>query len=202
MAFRQMLRFVYTGQCEADALEAMAEHLFEAGDKFGIVGLRNVARKKIMETLAPEKVCDAFSLAHAHEDEVLMDACAKMTTTSISAVTQSEGFERLSEDFPQLMVELLKTMGSLKKFGQKKLLLITLFGYSAKPTFKHLLPGKSLRVYDQAARAMWKDSDVQRKYKAFIKTHAIQNEDGCTSHADEFSKLFEETVFRKYLTCT
>ena len=113
-AFKQLLRFAYTGCCEDGALAAMADHLFEAAGKFGLPLLQAAARRQMLSSLDAAKVCDYFALAHAHEDGELTDACAELVSADMFAVTQSEGFKRLSAERPLLACALMQSIGELK----------------------------------------------------------------------------------------
>lgn len=113
-AFKQLLRFAYTGCCEDGALAAMADHLFEAAGKFGLPTLQAAARQQMVSALDAAKVCDYFALAHAHEDEALKDACAALVFDDMLTVSQTEGFKRLSAERPLLACALIQSMGELK----------------------------------------------------------------------------------------
>ena len=118
--FKQLLRWIYTGQCEGGALAAMADHLFEAGGKFGVPALQAAAQRQMIADLAVAKVCDYFALARAHDDEELQDACAALVSKQMLAVTQSEGFKRLAAERPLLMAALMQTIGELTSPGGRK----------------------------------------------------------------------------------
>jgi hypothetical protein len=108
LAFKQLLRFLYTGRCEAGALDAMADHLFAAAAQFGVDELQALASRALVAKLAPETVCDYFALAHAHDDDELADACAVLLLADMLAVTQSAGFQRLSTERPLLLAALMQ----------------------------------------------------------------------------------------------
>jgi len=112
--FKQLLRWIYTGQCEGGALAAMADHLYEAAGKFGLPLLQAAAQRQMLASLDAAKVCDYFALAHAHEDEALKDACAALVADDMLAVTQTGGFKRLSAERPLLLAALMQSMGELK----------------------------------------------------------------------------------------
>ena len=64
------------------------------------------------------KVCDYFALAHAHDDAGLTTACATLAAKGMFAVSQTEGFKRLSAEKPLLLAALIKSMGEVQ-FGQE-----------------------------------------------------------------------------------
>jgi len=110
--FRQLLRWLYTGRCEEGAVDAMADHLFEAAAKFGVADLQALASRTMLAALNAEKLCDYFALAHAHDDEELKAACADLITEDMSAVVRTEGWARLEAERPQLAAELVKSMAA------------------------------------------------------------------------------------------
>ena len=97
-AFKQLLRFVYTGRCEAGALAAMPDHLLAASAAHGVDELHALSASALMLSVTVENACDYFALAHAHEHEDLMDVCAELMGKEMAAVTASEGFKRHSAE--------------------------------------------------------------------------------------------------------
>ena len=58
---------------------------------------------------------DAARCAHCrHELDELKDACAELMDKNMTEVSQSDGFQRLSAERPQLAAELYKHMGYLR----------------------------------------------------------------------------------------
>jgi alpha-tubulin suppressor-like RCC1 family protein len=110
--FRQLLRWLYTGQCEEGAIDAMADHLFEAAAKFSVDDLQALASRTMVAALNAEKLCDYFALAHAHDDEELKAACAALVAKDMAAVVQTEGWARLGKERPQLAVTLMESMAA------------------------------------------------------------------------------------------
>ena len=112
-AFKQLLRYIYTGSCAEGALEAMADHLYEAADRFGVPELQQLAARQMTASLDAEKVCDYFALAHAHEDDMLMDGCAALVAQQMYAVTQTAGFRRMAAENHSLVALLMENVGAL-----------------------------------------------------------------------------------------
>jgi speckle-type POZ protein len=106
--FKQLLRWIYTGQCEEGAIEAMADHLLEAAAKFGLPSLQALASRTMVTALDAEKLCDYFALAHAHDDKELKSACAALMTdtAAAAAVMKTDGWKRLKKERPLLGAEL------------------------------------------------------------------------------------------------
>eukprot|EP00937_MAST-01D_sp_MAST-1D-sp2_P006177 g6177.t1 len=113
-AFRQLLRYVYTGQCEPGALAAMPAHLLDVSAKHGIQQLQELSAQAMVLSLAAENVCDFFAQAHAHEHEELKDACVELMDKQMMAVSQPEGFKRLGAERPQLALEMYKHMALVR----------------------------------------------------------------------------------------
>ena len=110
--FKQLLRWVYTGRCEEGAIDAMADHLFEAAAKYSIADLQALASRTMVAALDAEKLCDYFALAHAHDDEELKAACASLFVEDMAAVVQTEGWARLNKERPQLTGTLVESMAA------------------------------------------------------------------------------------------
>ena len=112
-AFKQLLRFVYTGRCEAGALGAMPDHLLGAAAAHGMEELHALSARALMLSVTVENVCDYFALAHAHEHQDLMDVCAELTQKEMQAVTESEGYKRHAAERSLVATSLLARMGQL-----------------------------------------------------------------------------------------
>ena len=113
-AFKQLLRFVYTGRCEAGALGAMPDHLLDASAAHGMGELHALSARALMLSVTAENVCDYFALAHAHEHEDLMDVCAELMDKEMHMVTESEGFKRLTSERPVVGCMLMARMAQLR----------------------------------------------------------------------------------------
>ena len=109
----ELLRFVYTGRCDAGALGAMPDHLLDASAAHGMDELHALSARALMLSLSVENVCDYFALAHAHEHEDLMDVCAELAVKEMVAVTGSEGFKRLQSERPVVGCVLMTCMAQL-----------------------------------------------------------------------------------------
>jgi hypothetical protein len=112
-AFAELLRFLYAGTCSEGALAAMPAHLFEAAAKYAVGDLQALASRELVESLNAQTACDYFALAHAHDDDVLLRACARLVSFDMHAVTTTDGFKRLSTERPALMAALMTTIGEL-----------------------------------------------------------------------------------------
>ena len=112
-AFKQLLRFVYTGRCEAGALAAMPDHLLAASAAHGVDELHALSASALMLSVTVENACDYFALAHAHDNQDLMDMCAELAAKEMAAVTESEGFKRHLAERSAVGTSLMARMGQL-----------------------------------------------------------------------------------------
>ena len=72
-----------------------------------------LAARQMTASLDAEKVCDYFALAHAHEDDMLMDGCAALVAQQMYAVTQTAGFRRMAAENHSLVALLMENVGAL-----------------------------------------------------------------------------------------
>ena len=112
--FRQLLRYLYTGRCDAGALAAMPDHLLDASAKHAVKHLQEVSASAMQLKLSVENVCDYFALAHAHGLDELKDACAELMDKNMTEISQSDGFKRLLVERPPLAGEMYKHMAEMR----------------------------------------------------------------------------------------
>ena len=113
-AFRQLLRYVYTGRCEPGALAAMPAHLLGAPAKHGVQQLQELSAQAMVLSLTAENVCDFFAQAHAHEHGELGGACVELVHEQVVAVSQPGGFKRLMAERPHLAGEIITHMAFVR----------------------------------------------------------------------------------------
>ena len=108
--FRQLLRYLYTGRCDAGALAAMPDHLLDASAKHAVEHLQEVSASAMQLALCVENVCDYFALAHAHGLQELKDRCVDFMEEDKNkvGVSQSEGFKRMCAERPLLLADMYK----------------------------------------------------------------------------------------------
>lgn len=114
--FRAMLRFVYTDTVpELDLLNgeqatAMAQHLLEAADRYGLNRLKRICVEKVCTTINVDTVATTLALAEQHGCSKLKARCMKFALDNICAVSATEGFKHLEASYPSVLTELLKLM--------------------------------------------------------------------------------------------
>ncbi|RCV23045.1 hypothetical protein SETIT_4G267600v2 [Setaria italica] len=115
--FRAMLRFIYTdtvpelgNKMKGEQATAMAQHLLEAADRYGLKRLKKICVEKICTTMNVDTVATTLALAEQHGCSKLKARCMKFTLANLSAVSATEGYKHLEASCPSVLTELLKLM--------------------------------------------------------------------------------------------
>ena len=92
----------------------MPGRLLAASAAHGMDELHALSASALMLSVTVENACDYFALAHAHDNQDLMDVCAELASKEMAAVTESEGFKRhLAERSAVGTGQLMARMGQL-----------------------------------------------------------------------------------------
>jgi hypothetical protein len=107
--FRQLLRFVYTGECEAEALKeaSMATNLLALADRFVLERLKRLCASALARELTTETAAEALMVAHQHRSPELKSIVCTFITENAKDVLASAGFEDLKTRCPKLGMEMV-----------------------------------------------------------------------------------------------
>jgi len=106
VAFKQVLRFVYTDACEAGAMEAMADHLLPAARKYQLERLQRMSEAYLSAMLTAENAAQRLRLAELHGSDKLKQSAMEYITSNLDDVEKTEAYKEL--DAP-LLRELIST---------------------------------------------------------------------------------------------
>lgn len=115
----QLLRCIYTDECDAEALAAMPEALLQAGDRFGVDRMVYLSEKELVTTLAVRNAGDRLQLADKHVVAAhLKEACIDFIHRRFHEVQETDGWKRLvaAPQAGRLVAEVLReTQNRLKR---------------------------------------------------------------------------------------
>ena len=119
---KELLRFMYGGECSDGALQVMAEPLLEAADKYAVDALRLQCEAQLQSTLSVENVLQVLVLADAHGTcDGLKDACLEYVGLHKEAVLVSESWtEMLKSTNTALVGEVAMAVSGVQSSGQKR----------------------------------------------------------------------------------
>ena len=108
---RRTLSFIYTDECEPTSAEE-AQHLLNSADHYGLVRLRAICERKLVETLSIENVAYSLTLAEQHSAPTLKDAALRFLAKHAVAVVKTEGWAHLLSAMPALAGEAMHTLAT------------------------------------------------------------------------------------------
>ncbi|KAG0515544.1 hypothetical protein BDA96_10G287900 [Sorghum bicolor] len=114
--FKVMLRFIYTDTApelneELEVAMAMAQHLLEAADRYGLDRLKLMCETKLAAGISIDTVATTLALAEQHNCSLLKTKCVDFIARSpetLDAVLATEGYNHLVESCPLVLTELLR----------------------------------------------------------------------------------------------
>lgn len=95
---KQMLRFIYTDDCEEGAIEAMADHLLVAACRYQLGRLQVLCEVQLSKSLTAENAADRLALADRNDADQLREDAVHYMSANIAAVRKSEGYQQLSRE--------------------------------------------------------------------------------------------------------
>ncbi|CAG5101215.1 Similar to spop-b: Speckle-type POZ protein B (Xenopus laevis) [Cotesia congregata] len=104
--FEKVLEFIYTD--EVSGLNAIAEDLLEAADKYQILSLKEMCEVSLCKTLKPENAIRRMDLADRHNAPFLIKYVTKCIVTDSKKIIQTEDFEKFEKSNPSLGLTLFK----------------------------------------------------------------------------------------------
>ncbi|KAK4491288.1 hypothetical protein RD792_002024 [Penstemon davidsonii] len=90
----------------------MTQHLLAAADRYGIERLRSHCERRLCENIAIDTVASSLALAEQHGCFQLKSTCLEFIglPENLQAVMQTDGFKNLKENYPAVIVDLLKSI--------------------------------------------------------------------------------------------
>ncbi|KAI4999114.1 hypothetical protein ZWY2020_059867 [Hordeum vulgare] len=118
--FRHLLHFVYTDSLpdeedDDDGVVAMAQHLMEAADRYGMERLKLVCEHRLCTHMDVSTVATTLALAEQHHCQGLKDACFDFLINSPAKLDEAmatHDFDHLSQTCPALLKELMSKLAT------------------------------------------------------------------------------------------
>jgi BTB/POZ domain len=101
-----MLSFVYTGSVSNSQFTKNCQALYLAAAEFDFKGLREIAGDYLVAGLALTNIKDRISIAHLHNDKVVLPACYTFVKANLVKVLMDPSFAALSVENPSLWKDL------------------------------------------------------------------------------------------------
>ena len=137
-----MLRFIYMDECEEGAMEAMADHLLAAATRYQLGRLQVMSELHLTKTLTVivhsatqgamllttvlsiltcqvENAAERLLLAETNSADQLKEEALRFITANTVAVSQTEGYKKLSNQ-PILFMELFEASSGVTEARGKK----------------------------------------------------------------------------------
>jgi speckle-type POZ protein len=100
--FKEMLRYLYTGNAPKLDQNEMIEPLFLAADKYQIEALKNCCEQRLIKTLNLETVVHYLVLAHLYTAPQLLEASLKFLEKHKKQVWTHAEWKELNKSYPDL----------------------------------------------------------------------------------------------------
>ncbi|XP_057325885.1 speckle-type POZ protein B-like [Microplitis mediator] len=104
--FEKVLKYIYTD--EVTGLDADAERLLEAADKYQLRSLKEICQESLSKTLTVENALKIMTLANRHSAEHLLEFTNKFMASNIKKIIETQNFKEFKKSNPPLALELLE----------------------------------------------------------------------------------------------
>ena len=85
----------------------LASSLLTAADKYNIQRLKNICEQAICENIEVANAAEALVLAYLHEAKNLKTVAIDFVTSNMAKVTETTGWQVITESHPKIMSEIL-----------------------------------------------------------------------------------------------
>ena len=107
LIFREILRYIYTDQVDTTVLQEDPTHLMAAADIYGLDRLKLICEETMAKKMNAETCGWMLLAADQHHAEQLKRCCLLFIVRNMKAIVETESFQHLMLDHPQLMKEIL-----------------------------------------------------------------------------------------------
>jgi len=112
-AVRVLLRFMYTGEAEAAALDGNLQEVLELAALYGQAELTVACEERGIKGLSVKTVVPLLVFADMHDLGKLKQACIDLVKANLATVTMSTAFIELKSGNPSLWKEVRTALGAL-----------------------------------------------------------------------------------------
>ncbi|KAH9363686.1 hypothetical protein HPB48_022222 [Haemaphysalis longicornis] len=106
--FQEFLSFIYTDR--APNLEKFAENLLVVADKYALQRLKEMCEERLCFDLSIDTAAERLAFADMHNADQLKTRAIDFITGHILPVMETEGWKRVSQKQPHLIVEVFQNM--------------------------------------------------------------------------------------------
>ncbi|KAI6231689.1 BTB/POZ domain protein [Aphelenchoides besseyi] len=111
---KHLLEYIYTGRM-GGRIEEIGLDLLEAGNKYCIEGVKNLAQESLVQSINMENVCERLIHADMYEAELLKQQCISYVALNRNKVVKTDGWKLLADaEYHSLMLELIETTKDLQ----------------------------------------------------------------------------------------
>jgi speckle-type POZ protein len=118
--FKCLLHFIYTDtlpeiEGEDASSPAMAQHLLEAADRYGMQRLKLVCEDRLCRYIDVNTVATTLTLAEQHHCQGLKEACFNFflkSSETLNAVKETDGFQHLVKSCPSVILQLMSKLAA------------------------------------------------------------------------------------------
>ncbi|KAI6221910.1 Speckle-type POZ protein B-like protein [Aphelenchoides fujianensis] len=112
---RRLLEYVYTGRISGELDVETALSLLEAGNKYDVEGVKNLAQESLVGRIEVENVCELLVHADIYGAELLKQQCISFVALNRSKIIRTDGWRALSDPaHHSLMLQLIETTKDLQ----------------------------------------------------------------------------------------
>jgi len=105
---RALVRYLYTGCIDSEAMKQFKMELFKLADKYLISTLKHYIANSLLGDVNAGNVLDMVVLADNHDAPALLKACAPVIQANSDKLFLSDEWMVLEKERPHLLIELLK----------------------------------------------------------------------------------------------
>ncbi len=120
--FREVLRFVYTGDVEQSILKSDPTNLLAAADRYGLTRLKTKCEHALWDMLDVDNASWILLAADRHSATKLRSYCLEWISKNAQKVLETESFGNLTSSDPQLVVEILRVTSDPQGDAQKSIM--------------------------------------------------------------------------------
>ncbi|KAI6172855.1 Speckle-type POZ protein-like isoform X2 [Aphelenchoides besseyi] len=111
---KHLLEYIYTGRI-GGRIEEIGFDLLEAGNKYCIEGVKNLAQESLVKSISTENVCEHLIHADMYEAKLLKQQCISYIALNRNKVVKTNGWKLLADvEYHSLMLELIETTKDLQ----------------------------------------------------------------------------------------
>ena len=110
-----MLTYIYTGSCDVEENQEVAEDLFRIADLYDLQSLKNICLYTIMFSLDIKNCVRLLAFGNLYKAETLKETALEMVAENMEKIVDTDEWKNFIKDFSELAVEVTKRLVTSKK---------------------------------------------------------------------------------------